>query len=281
MIEIGKLNSLQIIKVLDFGAYLDGADLGEILLPLKELPADKDVGDQIEVFICYDSEDRLIASTLLPKAMVGDFALLEVVALERIGVFLDWGLPKDLFLPFAEKTRDLKIGEEVLVFLYLDKTQRISASMRLEKNLKKTAAPAEFKVDQEVELLMFDHTDLGFKAIVNGTHQGMIFENEVFQTLSYGQKLKGYIKNIREDGKLDLKIQKPGTDQAKELAPRILEHLQDEGGFLPINDKTSAETIYQLFGVSKKKYKIALGGLYKQRKISVSEDGISLVTSQK
>lgn len=278
MVQIGKINSLKILKFVEFGLYLDAGDGNELLLPKRDiegLPEGSDVGHVVDVFVCYDSEDRLIATTLKPKASVGEFAVLEVVATEPIGAFLDWGLAKDLFLPFAEQNRDVKVGYEIIVYIYLDKSNRISASMRIEKNLDKV--PAQFKVDQSVDLLIFGKTDLGYKAIINGQNLGMLFHNDVFQPLSYAQKISGFIKNVRDDGKIDLSLTRSGHKGAAEVGPKILELLKEKGGFVAINDKTSAETIYDLFGVSKKKYKIALGGLYKSRLIKVSEDGIYLL----
>lgn len=271
--EVGKLNNLAVLKKREFGVYLDGYDLGEILLPTKYIPENCKEGDWVEVFVYYDSEDRLIATRENPKAMVGQFSTLQVVSLGKVGAFLDWGLSKDLFLPFSEQTREIKVGLSVVVYVYTDKSGRISSTMRLEKHLQKT--PANFNPGDQVELLIYAYTDLGYKAIVNGTHTGMLFKNEVFKELKYGQYLPAFIKDVREDGKIDLTLLQPGHHAANdEIGPKILELLNQRGGFLDINDKTPAETIYRLFGVSKKKYKIALGGLYKKRLIRVTEEGI-------
>ncbi|MES3036313.1 MAG: S1-like domain-containing RNA-binding protein [Bdellovibrionota bacterium] len=276
MVEIGDYNTLEIIREVDFGVYLDGQEDGEILLPLKYVPEDAKVGDKIEVFICYDSEDRLVATTEKPKAKLGEFAVLKVVEVTQVGAFLDWGLPKDLFLPFAEQTQPLRPGQEVIVFIYLDSTDRIAASMKLEHNLEKTGG--DFEEGQEVDLLITGKTDLGYKAIVDGSHWGVLYDNEVFKPLRTGLKTKGFVKKLRPDGKLDLILQQAGhTAAVDNIAPKILAMLKQKGGYLAINDKTSAEMIHDLFGVSKKKYKIALGGLYKQRLITVDEDGIRLI----
>ena len=272
MLEIGRFNQLEILKHVDFGVYLEGGEDGEILLPLREMPKDCKIGDILDVFICYDSEDRLIATTQEPFAQVGEFACLEVVSLENVGAFLNWGLPKDLFLPFRERTRSLKIGQTVVVFLYLDNTDRICASMRLDKFVE--TEPGQYKEAEAVELFIAAQTDLGFKAIINGAHWGMIYNNEIFQPLEHGQKLSGFIKKIREDGKIDLSLQNLKSESSQDLGQKIMTLLESEGGFLPVNDKTPAEKIYQLFGVSKKKYKIALGGLYKKRLITVEDEGI-------
>lgn len=264
------------VKEVPFGVYLDGREEGEILLPTKEVPQGLKAGDTVEVFLCFDSEDRLIATTVEPLAEVGRFAVLRVVSVEQVGAFLDWGLPKDLFLPYAEQSRNLRPGQEIIVYVYLDKSTRLSASMRLERNLEKT--PGELQEGQEVDLLLFGRTDLGYKAIVDGKHLGVLYENEVFQKLDYAQALKGYIKKIRDDGKIDLSLRRPGHEAANEdIGPLILKKLRENGGFLEINDKASAETVHRLFGVSKKKFKIALGGLYKKRLITVNDDGIRLV----
>lgn len=280
MIQVGLSQQLPIQRRVDFGVFLDaGIDASgeplEILLPLRYLPDGKEVGDLVEVFIYHDSEDRLIATTEKPKAQVGSFAFLQVLDTSEVGAFLDWGLPKDLFLPFAEQIFEPQIGKKLIVFLYLDKSGRIAATMRLEKHLKNV--PTEYTVEQEVDLLIYDRTDLGYKALINGKHHGMIFSNEVFQPLSYGQVLKGFIKQIREDGKIDLRLNKAGHKAAQDdIEPLIMELLTEGNGFLDITDKTSPERIYDLFGVSKKKYKIALGSLYKKRLITVDDDGIRL-----
>lgn len=276
MLQIGKMNRLRVIRHVDFGVYLDDGEGGEILLPLRYMPEDSDLGDEVDAFICYDSEDRLMAVTEKPLAMVGDIALLKVVAVERVGAFLDWGLPKDLFLPYAEQIRELRPGQNILVRVYLDKSERISASMRLERYLEKHHNN-EYQPNQLVDLLIYSRTDLGYKAVINNKHYGVLFSNEVFQDLEYGQKIQGYIKNLREDGKIDLILQQTGHHSNLEIAPLILEKLESSGGFLNLTDKTSPEKIYELFGVSKKKYKMALGSLYKKRLITIHDDGIRLI----
>nr|BFD59130.1 S1-like domain-containing RNA-binding protein [Bdellovibrio sp. CKG001]BFD62508.1 S1-like domain-containing RNA-binding protein [Bdellovibrio sp. HM001] len=276
MVQIGQINKLKVIKRAEFGVFLDGDSDGEILLPRRYMPEKCELGDELEVFICYDSEDRLMATTEMPFAMVGTFANLRVKSMERVGAFLDWGLPKDLLLPFSEQTRDLKVGQYAVVYLYLDKSDRISASMRLERFIDKE--PGTYEPGQAVDLFIAAKSDLGYKAIINNRHWGLLFGNEVFQRLDYGQKLQGYIKNVRDDGKIDLTLQQQtGYKAAAGIAEKILQVLKERGGFLPINDKTDAEVIYDLFGVSKKKYKMALGGLYKQRLVTISDDGLRLV----
>lgn len=279
MLQIGQMNKLAVTKHVDFGVYLEATDsngvIGEILLPLKYVPPQCEVGDEVDVFVCYDSEDRLIATTEIPKVMVGGFALLKIVAIERVGAFLDWGLTKDLFLPYSEQTHYLDVDQDVVVYVYLDKSERISATMKLEKHLDKM--PKDLVEGQSADLLVYDKTELGFKAVINGKSQGIIYQNEVFKPLEYGHTIKGFIKKIREDGKIDLMLAKTGHHGAEGLDLLILEKLKANSGFLAINEKTSAEKIYELFGSSKKKYKIALGGLYKSRLVTIDDEGVRIV----
>lgn len=208
----------------------------------------------------------------------GEYALLEVVAVERIGAFLDWGQEKDLFLPFAEQTGRVEVGEKLVVYIYKDKADRFCASMRIQRN--KSQFPITFAVGDKVDLIIAAKTDLGYKAVINNRHIGMLYKNEVFTELFYGKEIQGYIKAIRDDGKIDLSLQQTGVTghkAAADIGPKILELLEEKGGFLEINEKTPAEVIYDIFGVSKKKYKIALGGLYKKRLITIEEDGIRLI----
>ncbi len=279
MVQIGKMNRLKVVKHVDFGVFLDGGEEdGEILLPLRYMPEQCDIDDEIDVFICYDSEDRLMATTQTPIGMVGDFVNLKIVNTGNVGAFLDWGLPKDLFLPFAEQTRPLRAGQEVLVYIYVDNTGRLSASMRIERHLETSGAT--YKDGDEVSLIIAGQTDLGYKAIIDGRYIGVLYRNEVFKTLHQGQKIQGFIKKMREDGKIDLALSnstKTGHKAAEDIGPQVLAKLEQEGGYLPINDKTSADVIYEMFGVSKKKYKIAIGGLYKKRLIKIDDDGIRLL----
>lgn len=207
----------------------------------------------------------------------GEYALLEVVAVERIGAFLDWGQEKDLFLPFAEQEGRVEVGEKIVVYIYKDKADRFCASMRIQRN--KAQFPLTFAVGDKVDLIIAAKTDLGFKAIINHRHIGMLYKNEVFTDLFYGKEISGYIKMVRDDGKIDLSLQPnvTGHKAAADIGPKILELLELKDGFLEINEKTPADVIYDIFGVSKKKFKIALGGLYKKRLIVIDEDGIRLV----
>lgn len=275
MIRIGDFNEMNIISRTDFGLKLDGQSFGDILLPNALVPPGIDLSKPLSVFVCYDSEDRLMATTEIPKAKVGQIALLKVITLSQVGAFLDWGLSKDLLLPFSEHLWDLRAGEEVLVHLYLDKTQRICASMKIEKILKKTAT--DLQEGQAVQIQIFDKTDLGFKAVVQGQYQGLLYSNEVFQRLEYGEKLNAFVRKIRDDGKVDINLMSTGHKAALGIEEVILQVLKDNNGFFSVNDKTAPEVIYRVFKASKKKFKIALGGLYKARKILITEEGIKLV----
>ena len=276
MASIGKLNWLPVLRETDFGLILDGGDLGEILMPNRYVTDEWETGDVVEVFLMLDSEDRLTATTEKPLAMVDEFALLKVVAVTNVGAFLDWGLPKDLLVPFREQNIPLREGQSVVVRIYLDElTNRIAASAKLDKFLDR--APPDYEPDEKVKLLICAKTDLGFKAIINNKNWGVIFHNEVFQTLEKGQRIEGYIKQIRPDGKIDLSLQKPGAKSIGNLSDAILDHLKEQGGFMPITDKSPPEEIYALFGVSKKAYKRAIGGLYKKRLITFENNGTKLV----
>ncbi|MEW6670140.1 MAG: S1-like domain-containing RNA-binding protein [Thermodesulfobacteriota bacterium] len=275
MPEIGKYNTLVVVKTVDFGVYLDGEDLGEILLPRRYVPEGCRPGDRVEVFLYHDSEDRLIATTLRPYAGVGELALLKVATVSSFGAFLEWGLPKDLLVPFGEQQQRMKADRYYLVYVYLDKTSgRIAASSRLEKF--PPAQQADFEAGQAVDLIIADETDMGYKAVINRAAWGMLYHNEVFQKMRRGQQVRGFIKNIRRDGKIDLCLQKSGYEKVPDLSEKILEAVRARGGFLDVTDKSSAERIYSLFGISKKTFKKAIGALYKSRRITLEKDGIAL-----
>ena len=215
-----------------------------------------------------NSEDQALAK-------VGEFAILRVVSLEPIGAFLNWGLPKDLFLPFREQTRDVRIGEEIVVYIYVDNTGRTASSMRIEKFLDKE--DINYTEGQKVDLIIFGESDLGFKAVINQKNLGMLFKSEVFQNIRYTDKIPGYIKKVREDKKIDLILSPLGSFGSADLGEQILELLKEKGGSLPLTDKTNPDIIYNMFGVSKKKYKMALGGIYKKKLITIDDAGIHLV----
>jgi predicted RNA-binding protein (virulence factor B family) len=276
MISIGKTYKLEVVKAVEFGFYLDAENLGEILLPGKYAPDDLSVGDFIEVFVYLDSEDRPVATTQKPKAQVGEFAYLRVVDSTRIGAFLDIGLEKDVLVPFSEQHRPMEVGESYLVYLYLDKVHgRITASSKIDKFLD-DEKPHNFKPQQAVDLIIANSTDLGYKAIVNNSHWGVLYRNDVHQRLSFGQRIKGYIKHIRPDGKIDLSLQ-GGQETRDKYATTIVNYLKKQGGFAPVHDKTDPQVISKLFGMSKAAFKKAIGGLYKQHVIDIEKDGIRLL----
>lgn len=278
MIQIGKMNTLKILRSTPYGLFLEAEEGLDVLLPKRYTPANSDIGAEVEVFVHNDSEDRLIASLDIPYVMVGEFASLRVKAVERMGAFLDWGLSKDLFLPFGEQTGpNLRVGESVVVAVYLDSSDRIAASMRLNRHLSKESAP--YNKGDKVIGLVAELTDLGYKCILGNLYSGLLYKNEVFRKIEIGQRIEVFIKEIRADGKIDLSINEdiPGYKQQDSLGEAILEMLKRKGGFLAITDKTDPETIYNLFGVSKKKFKMGLGGLYKKRLVEISDDGIRLL----
>jgi predicted RNA-binding protein (virulence factor B family) len=264
------MNSLQVVKHTDFGLYLDGGADGEILLPKRYIPSDtpSEVEDWLNVFIYLDSEDKLIATTEKPKVQVGEFASLKVVD-------INWGLPKDLLLPHSEEKRPLQIGDYCVVHVFLDKrSKRITATARLDRYLDNV--PANYTAGQEVDLLVAESTDMGFKAIINGKHWGLIHKNELFKFVRSGMQEKGFIKEVRADGKISLSLQPVGQEAASSLGEQILTKLREHDGVLKVNDKSSPEEIAGLFRVSKGNFKKAIGGLYKQGRIVIHEDRIEL-----
>ncbi len=277
MALIGRYNSLQVVKHTDFGLYLDGGANGEILLPKRYIPKDtpSEVEDWLNVFIYLDSSDKLIATTEKPKVQVGEFASLKVLEINSIGIFLDWGLPKDLLLPYSEEKHSLEAGQYCVVHVYLDKhTRRITATARLDRYL--DVRPAAYQVGQPVDLLVAEATDMGFKAIINNQHWGLIHKNEVFKFLRSGMREKGFIKELRGDGKISLSLQPVGQDAANSLHESIVKRLQENGGTLQVSDKSPPEVISNLFGVSKGNFKKAIGALYKQGKIVIHPERIDL-----
>ncbi|MVW76186.1 CvfB family protein [Pseudomonas xionganensis] len=278
MALIGRMNSLQVVKHTDFGLYLDGGADGEILLPKRYIPSDSpsEVEDWLNVFVYLDSEDKLIATTEKPKVQVGEFASLKVVDINRVGLFLDWGLPKDLLLPHSEEKRPLQVGDYCVVHVFLDKrSKRITASAKLDRYLDKL--PVNYQSGQEVDLLVVEATDMGFKAIINGQHWGLIHKNEVFKFLRSGMREKGYIKEMRSDGKISLSLQPVGEELMGSLSQQILAKLREQGGVLALSDKSSPEAISAHFRASKGNFKKAIGGLYKQGLIQIHADRIELV----
>lgn len=276
MPDIGKINTLRIVRTVEFGVYLDGGELGEILLPKKYVSENCVPGNSLDVFVYGDSEDRLVATTEKPYAMAGQFALLKVHSVNGVGAFLDWGLSKHLLVPFREQKMKMEPGKSYVVYVYLDElSKRMCGSAKLDKFLKH--GEEKFDKGQEVDLLLVSHSELGYNAIVNGVRWGVLYNNEVFKELRQGDHVKGYIKKLREDGKIDLTLQKQGYENVQDVSATIIELIRARGGFVDVTDKTSPDVIYELFGMSKKTYKKAVGALYKQRLITIEEHGIRLV----
>ncbi|WP_242602468.1 CvfB family protein [Legionella rowbothamii] len=274
MIKVGQFNKLKMVREVPFGVYLQGGELGEILLPNKSVPKGALVGDMLDVFVYFDSEDKIIATTVRPHAKVGNCAFLKVVDVNAVGAFLDWGLDKDLLVPKPEQHCPMEKGKSYLVYLKQDHQGRIIASSKIDYFLDKTEA--DFKPGEEVNLLIADTTPLGRKVIINNSHWGLIHADDIFQTLIYGKKIKGYIKKVREDGKIDVALRQIGQNSINELAQRILDKLELSGGFLALHDKSSPAEIQQAFAESKKNFKSAIGQLYKRGLIHIEEKGIRL-----
>ncbi|MHB9955479.1 CvfB family protein [Vibrio campbellii] len=276
MIKIGQINSLEVIKTADFGVFLDGEDYGSVLLPNKYVPEDTELGAHLDVFLYFDSESQLAATIDKPIAQVGEWGLMKIEGINKTGAFVNWGIKeKDLLIPFSEQRARFTAGQNILVYVYTDKASgRIVGTTKFNKWLDKT--PANYEVNEQVDLIIAERSQLGYKAIVNGEHWGMIFPSDVFGKLFIGKKLKGYIKQVREDGKIDLALQKVGVAKMDDLSSKVIELLEKKGGFLPLNDKSSPEAIFETFRTSKGTYKKTIGGLYKAGKIVIEKDGIRL-----
>ena len=275
MLHVGQYNRLKIARITPSGAFLETGE-GNVLLPGKFIPKGAEADDDIDVFIYRDSEDRLVATVQKPRAVVGEFALLRVKDNTRIGAFLDWGLDKDLLLPFAEQSAPVKNGEQVLVRLYLDNSGRIAASAKLEKYL--IPADGSLSEGDEIELLPYAFTELGAKVIINDTFGGVLFRNEFYAKPGRGERLRGYVKKIRDDGKIDVTLRKGGVQGAANDRDTILAALKDRDGFLPLTDKSTPEAIARLLRLSKKSFKKGVGGLYKEGLIDITAEGIRLRT---
>ena len=272
-LRLGHYNRLEVIKELDFGLYLNGYDGEEILIPRVYVPEGTQIGDFLEVFIYRDSEDRLIATTLKPYATVGEFAYLKVKDVSRLGVFLDWGLMKDLLVPFGEQTHKMGLGRSYLVYIYIDEeSERIVASAKLDKFLENDSS--KFTEGQEVSLIPYEYTDLGIKALIDKRVIGVIYKSEVFQDVILGEVTKGFIKKIRTDTKIDLALVRQGYDRIDNVKSQIYDLLVSKEGFLPYTDKTDSEIIYRDLQMSKKDFKKAIGGLYRDGKVKLKEDGV-------
>jgi len=272
-VEIGKVNKLKVLREVSIGVYLDGDTIGDVLLPKRYVPEGTKEGDEVEVFIHLDSEDRLIATTERPLAQVGEFAWLKVVSVSKFGAFLDWGLMKDLLVPFREQKEKMEKDRYYAVYVYFDdETGRIVASAKVDRFLDNVSP--DYNPGDEVKLFIVGRTELGYKAVINGLHSGLLYYNQVFKPLQLGQHTKGYIARIREDEKIDLLLERPGYEKVDELSQKLLDALQKAGGFLPLTDKSVPADIEQRLGMSKKTFKKAIGALYKQRLIELLPDGI-------
>lgn len=274
MVNVGQYNTLKVIKEVDFGMYLDGGE-DEILLPKRFVPENLKVDDEITVFIYHDNEGRLIATTQHPYAVVGEIAMLEVADVNPSGAFLKWGIMKDVFIPISLQERRMKPGDKRLVRLFIDeKTGRVTASEKIDKYLSNYELTV--KEHDPVDLVVYQQTDLGYKVIINSNHLGLLHFNEVFRDLEIGEKLKGFIKHIRPDNKIDVSPGTKGYSKVVGEEERILSFLRENNGYIPYNDKSSPEEIYTTFGMSKKTFKMTLGALYKKRLISFTQTGTKL-----
>lgn len=272
---LGKYNQLEVVKEVDFGVYLDGGDDGEILLPSRYVPEGCRPGDMLNVFIYLDNEERLIATTLQPLVQVDEFACLEVAWVNEYGAFLDWGLMKDLFVPFREQKMKMQKGHRYVIHAHVDEdSYRIMASAKVEKFLSKEMPT--YQPGEEVEVMAWQKTDLGYKVIVDNQFSGLVYQKEIFKALEPGMKMSAYVRQVREDGKIDLTLQKDGMGKVGDFSAELLQYIKSQGGHTPLNDKSAAEDIYDTFGVSKKTFKKAVGDLYKKRLIVLVEDGIRL-----
>jgi predicted RNA-binding protein (virulence factor B family) len=275
MADVGKFNRLKVVKQVDFGVYLDGDELDTILLPQRYVPEGCEIGDWLDVFLYFDSDDLLIATTEKPKAQIGDCEMLKVVDINHAGAFMDWGLPKDLLVPYNEQQKPMEVGYSYVVHVYHDQnSDRIAASTKLSHYLDEE--PVWLKPRQSVQLLIAGRTDLGYKAVIDNKYLGLIFRADAYRPLKIGERLPGFVKTVRKDGKIDLIISQGGLQADHDLSEQIIAHLQQSGGVSELTDKSDPEAIYRAFKVSKKKYKQALGTLYKSKRILISSSKIEL-----
>ncbi|HAU02491.1 MAG: S1-like domain-containing RNA-binding protein [Porticoccaceae bacterium] len=277
MAQVGKFNKLQVVKEVDFGVYLDGGELDTILLPKRYVPKDCEIGDWVDVFLYFDSEDLLIATTETPKVQVGQCELLKVIDINNAGAFMDWGLPKDLLVPYSEQHKPMEVGYSYVVYVFYDHdSDRIAASTRLQDHLAEESVWVKPK--QAVNLLIAGRTDLGYKAVIDNRYLGLIFRGDAFRPLKIGERVAGFIKSIRPDGKIDLLISQATLQGDHALGEDIIRHLKTSGGVSLLTDKSDPDDIYRTFKVSKKKYKQALGTLYKSKRILLAPDKITLIS---
>ena len=276
-IKLGQTNTLRVVKQVPFGYYLDGGRIhGEILLPQNEVVGNVIMGEDVEVFLYLDQEERLIATMRKPLAQVGDFAFLEVAWVNNFGAFLNWGLMKDLFVPFREQKMKMVKGQSYIVHIHLDEdSSRIMASAKVERYLDPGIAP--YRRGDEVDILVWQKTDLGFKVIIDNRWGGLLYDSQVFRELHTGVRTRAYINKVRQDGKIDVTLSRQGQEGVSDFSDVLLAYIQENGGHCPLGDKSPAEDIAQTFNVSKKVFKKAVGDLYKRRLITISDDGLRLV----
>ncbi|WP_426359779.1 CvfB family protein [Pseudocolwellia sp. HL-MZ19] len=276
MADLGKFNTLSVITVNDTGAYLNADDLGEVLLPNRLIPENCAAGSQVSVFLYKDSADRVAATTQQPLGEVNQFVSLKVAAINKMGAFLDWGLPKELLVPYNEQHTEMEVGKYYLVRIYLDlRTERIVASSKLDKFI--DVWPADYQKWDKVDLIIGGKTDLGFKAIINNLHWGLLYDNEIFQPLRIGKKITGYIKQVREDERIDLSLSRPGEGKVNDFSQKLLDYIAEHNGVSPLHDKSSPDDIQKALGVSKKTFKATVGNLLKKGKVKITPEGITLI----
>ncbi len=275
---VGQYNTLKVSRKVDFGFYLDDGGEG-ILLPKRFAPRSLRIGDELSVFVSHDSDNRLIATTQIAKATVGEIVKMKVVSVTGLGAFLDWGLMKDLFVPKSKQLSGMREGAEYLVKLYIDEmTGRVAATEKIESLLNNEALTIKEK--DIVDLLVYRQSELGYVMIINNKHTGILHSNEVFTTLQIGDKMQGFIKTIRPDNKIDVVLGKPGFQKVEDESGKILRLLQENDGYLPYHDKSEPQEIYDFFGMSKKTFKMTTGTLYKQQKIAFTKSGIQLISNE-
>lgn len=277
MVKIGEYNTLKVIRMVDFGVYLDDSAEG-ILLPKRFVPENTQIGDELKVFVYHDSENRVIATTQHPKGVVGDIVRMKAVTVTRQGAFLDWGLMKDIFVPTSKQLSGMRTEGEYLVKIYIDEqTGRVAATEKIEFFLSNDDLTVKEK--EEVNLIVYRRTDIGYVVIINNKHTGVLHFNEIYRNIRVGDSFKGFIKAIREDNKIDVAAGTSGYKRVEDEGDKILRLLQENNGYLPYHDKSDPEEIYSFFGMSKKTFKMTTGNLYKQRKIEFTQTGIKLIES--
>lgn len=276
--KLGEYNQLTIYRRTDNGVYLVDDENEEVLLPNRYVTDEMALGDTVITFVYRDSEDRLVATTETPKILLNQFAMLEAKSVTNVGAFMDWGLAKDLLVPYREQAKDIEVGKKYLVYLYLDDTSdRLAGSTLVSKHLAVDNEEITVTVGEEVHAVIFNELEIGYAVVVNNLHQGIIYKNELFRKVKYGDELVAYVRKVRPDGKLDISLQKIGHESIEPNADRILKYLSNHGGKLALTDKSSPDDIYDMLHMSKKLFKKAVGNLYKKRLIDIKKDGIILI----